>query len=128
VKNSILLVDFTNTLQRAGMQKHAAIRRASAVRLRPIMMTSIAIMCGNLPAAIGLGEGAELRRVLATVVIGGVLTSTLLTLLLVPVAYSLLQSVTAGIGNPASLRRLIRIRRKGRRKLLSRLHQREPVS
>lgn len=98
VKNSILLVDFTNTLQAAGMPRDAAIKRAGAVRLRPIMMTSITIVFGNLPAAMGLGEGAELRRVLATAVIGGVLTSTLLTLLLVPVAYSLLQSSTALVG------------------------------
>jgi HAE1 family hydrophobic/amphiphilic exporter-1 len=93
-KNSILLVDFTNRLYRAGMDKNAAITRAGGVRLRPILMTSIAIMMGNLPAAIGLGEGAELRRGLATIVIGGLITSTLLTLLFVPVAYSLLESAT----------------------------------
>jgi HAE1 family hydrophobic/amphiphilic exporter-1 len=110
VKNSILLVDFTNTLQRAGMARDAAIQRASAVRLRPILMTSITLICGNLPAAIGLGEGAELRRVLATVVIGGVLTSTLLTLVLVPVAYSMLQSATSGLRNLPRLRqRLVHI-------------------
>jgi HAE1 family hydrophobic/amphiphilic exporter-1 len=94
VKNSILLVDFTNKLQAAGMAKEDAIVRGGAVRLRPILMTSLAIMLGSLPAAIGLGEGAELRQVLSTVVIGGVVTSTLLTLLLVPVGYSLLQSLT----------------------------------
>jgi HAE1 family hydrophobic/amphiphilic exporter-1 len=87
-------------------------------------MTSIAIICGNLPAAIGLGEGAELRRVLATVVIGGVLTSTLLTLVLVPVAYSLLQSASARASGLTALRRVLRIRRKGRRRLLTRLHHR----
>jgi HAE1 family hydrophobic/amphiphilic exporter-1 len=93
-KNSILLVDFINRLARSGMEKDQAIIRAGGVRLRPIVMTSIAILMGNLPAAIGLGEGAELRRGLATIVIGGLITSTLLTLLFVPVAYSLLESGT----------------------------------
>jgi HAE1 family hydrophobic/amphiphilic exporter-1 len=93
-KNSILLVDFTNQLWSAGLEKHDAITRASVIRLRPILMTSIAILCGNLPAAIGFGEGAEIRRGLATVVIGGLVTSTLLTLLIVPVAFSLLESTT----------------------------------
>jgi hydrophobic/amphiphilic exporter-1 (mainly G- bacteria), HAE1 family len=93
VKNSILLIDFTNKLQDAKLPKDDALARAGAVRLRPILMTSGAIVLGATPAAIGLGEGAELRRALATVLIGGVLTSTLLTLLLVPVAASLLQSV-----------------------------------
>jgi HAE1 family hydrophobic/amphiphilic exporter-1 len=96
-KNSILLVDFTNRLFAAGLEKHAAITHASVVRLRPILMTSIAILCGNLPAAIGFGEGAEIRRGLAVVVIGGLITSTLLTLLIVPVAYSLLQSALARV-------------------------------
>ncbi len=96
-KNSILLVDFTNRLLEAGLAKHVAITRASVVRLRPILMTSIAILCGNLPAAIGFGEGAEIRRGLAVVVIGGLITSTLLTLLIVPVAYSLLQSALARV-------------------------------
>jgi HAE1 family hydrophobic/amphiphilic exporter-1 len=97
-KNSILLVDFTNRLKRAGLEKNAAIIRAGGVRLRPILMTSIAIMMGNLPAAIGFGEGAELRRGLAVIVIGGLITSTLLTLVFVPVAYSLLESFTSRFG------------------------------
>jgi HAE1 family hydrophobic/amphiphilic exporter-1 len=97
-KNSILLVDFINRLARSGMEKDQAIIRAGGVRLRPIVMTSIAILMGNLPAAIGLGEGAELRRGLATIVIGGLITSTLLTLLFVPVAYSLLESGTRRAG------------------------------
>jgi hydrophobic/amphiphilic exporter-1 (mainly G- bacteria), HAE1 family len=94
VKNSILLVDFTNNLQAVGLAKDEALVRAGMVRLRPILMTSISLIFGALPAAIGLGEGAEQRRGLATVVIGGVLTSTMLTLLLIPVAYSALQSWT----------------------------------
>lgn len=98
-KNSILLVDFTNNLRRAGMEKHTAIERAGAVRLRPILMTTLAIVVGALPTALGIhifsaGEGTEFRRGLAVVLIGGLITSMLLTLLVVPVAYSLLESIT----------------------------------
>jgi len=99
VKNSILLVDFTNQLFRSGMEKNKAIERASAVRLRPILMTSAAIILGSLPAAIGFGEGGGLRRALAVVLIGGMITSTLLTLVVVPVAYSLLESLQRRLGN-----------------------------
>jgi HAE1 family hydrophobic/amphiphilic exporter-1 len=96
VKNSILLVDLTNKLREGGMSKHEALEHAGAVRLRPILMTSIAIIAGALPTAMGLhifseGEGTEFRRGLATVLIGGMATSTLLTLLIVPTAYSLLE-------------------------------------
>ena len=95
VKNSILLVDFANKLRADGVEKHAALVQAGATRLRPILMTSITVIAGNVPAAIGLGDGAELRRGLGTAVIGGMITSTLLTLVLVPAAYSLLDSALA---------------------------------
>jgi HAE1 family hydrophobic/amphiphilic exporter-1 len=94
VKNSILLVDFTNQLRNAGMDSHPAIERAGALRLRPILMTTLSLIAGAIPVAIGLGEGTELRRGLSVVLIGGLITSTLLTLLVVPVAYSLLESFT----------------------------------
>lgn len=94
VKNSILLIDFTNRLREAGIDKHAALERAGAIRLRPILMTSTAIIVGALPVAIGLGEGAEIRRGLSVVLIGGMITSTLLTLLVVPTAYSILIGMT----------------------------------
>ena len=102
VKNSILLVDFTNRLRRSGMSKHAALERAGAVRLRPILMTSIAIIAGAVPTAFGIhlfssGGGSEFRQGLAIVLIGGMLTSTLLTLLVVPTAYSLLDSLTSWV-------------------------------
>ena len=102
VKNSILLVDFTNRLRRAGMEKHAAIALAGAIRLRPILMTTIAIIAGALPVAMGIhiigtGEGGEFRKGLATVLIGGLATSMLLTLLVVPTAYSLMESITARV-------------------------------
>jgi hydrophobic/amphiphilic exporter-1 (mainly G- bacteria), HAE1 family len=99
VKNSILMVDFTNRLISAGMDKNTALGRAGAIRLRPILMTTIALVVGSLPSAIGLGEGAEIRRALSVVVIGGLITSMFLTLLVVPTAYSLLESVTRWVSN-----------------------------
>ncbi|KAB8144510.1 efflux RND transporter permease subunit [Chloroflexia bacterium SDU3-3] len=98
VKNSILLVDVTNQLRKNGMETHEAIKRAGAIRLRPILMTSVAIIGGSVPTALGLhilssGQGGEYRQGLAVVLIGGVLASTLLTLLVVPTAYSLLDSL-----------------------------------
>ena len=99
VKNSILMVDFTNRLIRAGMDKNTALGRAGAIRLRPILMTTIALVVGSLPSAIGLGEGAEIRRALSVVVIGGLITSMFLTLLVVPTAYSLLELVTRWVSN-----------------------------
>ena len=97
-KNSILLIDFTNRLRAAGMEKHPALERAGAVRLRPILMTTLAIVVGSIPVAIGIGEGSEFRRGLSIVLIGGLITSMLLTLLVVPTAYSLLDSITNRIG------------------------------
>ncbi|KAB8142941.1 efflux RND transporter permease subunit [Chloroflexia bacterium SDU3-3] len=98
-KNSILLVDFTNRLRKAGMPKHMAIERSGSVRLRPILMTTLAIVAGSLPTALSIhlfssGQGTEFRRGLAVVLIGGLITSMFLTLLVVPVAYSLLDSIT----------------------------------
>jgi hydrophobic/amphiphilic exporter-1 (mainly G- bacteria), HAE1 family len=103
VKNSILLVDFTNKLRADGLEKSQAIARAGAIRLRPILMTSAAIIAGAVPTALGIhffssGEGSEFRRSLAVVLIGGMLTSTLLTLLVVPTAYSVLDSATSRFG------------------------------
>ena len=100
VKNSILLVDFTNRLRGLGVHKHEALRLAGAIRLRPILMTSAALIAGALPTAFGFhvfgtGEGGEFRRGLACVIIGGMITSTALTLLVVPTVYSLMDSVTS---------------------------------
>ena len=102
-KNSILLIDFTNRLRRAGLDKHEALRVAGSVRLRPILMTTFAIVAGSMPVAFGLhifgtGQGGEFRRGLATVLIGGLLTSMVLTLFVVPAAYSLLESLTSRFG------------------------------
>ncbi len=86
-KNAILLVDFTNHAQREGMSQHEALMNAGQVRLRPILMTTLAMVFGMLPMAIGMGDGGELQAPMGRAVIGGVITSTLLTLVVVPVAY-----------------------------------------
>jgi HAE1 family hydrophobic/amphiphilic exporter-1 len=90
VNNAIILVDYTNQLRRRGKSKLDALRQAGAVRLRPIMMTTATTVLGLLPMAIGLGAGSELRRPMALVVIGGLITSTALTLLIIPAVYSVL--------------------------------------
>jgi len=88
-KNAILLVDYTNTLRAGGMGRREAILTAGPVRLRPILMTTFAIVFGMLPIALGIGEGAETRAPMAIATIGGLLTSLLLTLVVVPVVYDL---------------------------------------
>ena len=90
VNNAIILVDYTNRLRRDGMAKREALKLAGKVRLRPILMTTATTVLGLLPMAIGLGAGAELRSPMALAVIGGLVTSTLLTLLIIPAVYSLL--------------------------------------
>lgn len=89
-KNSILIVDFSNQARARGLPVREALLTACPLRLRPIMMTSLAIMTGALPAALALGPGAELRAPMAVTVIGGTLLSTLLSLFVVPCAYLLL--------------------------------------
>jgi HAE1 family hydrophobic/amphiphilic exporter-1 len=83
-------VDYINVLRRRGHTRDEAIVTAGKVRLRPILMTTATTVLGLLPMALGLGEGAELRSPLAVTVISGLLVSTLLTLVVVPVAYTLL--------------------------------------
>jgi HAE1 family hydrophobic/amphiphilic exporter-1 len=93
-KNGILLVDFTNTLRdRDKMERNAAILKAGPIRLRPILMTTLAMIFGMLPTAFGKGEGSESRSPMAMAVIGGLTTSTLLTLIVVPVVYTLLDDL-----------------------------------
>ncbi len=87
-KNAILLVDFANRGQREGMSREEALLAAGQVRLRPILMTTAAMIFGMLPLAIGLGEGAEQQAPMGRAIIGGVITSTLLTLVVVPVIYT----------------------------------------
>jgi HAE1 family hydrophobic/amphiphilic exporter-1 len=92
-KNAILLVDYTNLLRRNGMSRHEAQLKAGPVRLRPILMTAFSTVAGMIPVAIGLGAGAETRSPMGTAIVGGMLTSTLLTLIVVPVVYSLLDDM-----------------------------------
>jgi HAE1 family hydrophobic/amphiphilic exporter-1 len=91
-KNSILLVDLTNQRRAQGMAVDAALADACPIRMRPVLMTSLTLILALLPAAIGLGAGAETNAPLAIAVIGGMITSTLLTLVVVPAAYSLLEN------------------------------------
>ncbi len=89
VNNAIVLIDYINTLRRTGMEKTAAIIQAGAVRLRPITMTTATTVLGLLPMALGLGEGAEIRTPMALTVIAGLISSTFLTLVVIPTVYSL---------------------------------------
>ena len=88
-KNSILLVDFTNQRREEGMEIHEALLAACPLRLRPILMTSCATIAAAIPSALSIGPGSETTRPMSVVVIGGVLVSTVLTLIVVPCAYSL---------------------------------------
>jgi HAE1 family hydrophobic/amphiphilic exporter-1 len=91
-KNSILLVDLTNQRRSQGMSVDQALADACPIRMRPVLMTSLTLILALAPAAIGLGAGAETNAPLAIAVIGGMVTSTLLTLVVVPAAYSLLEN------------------------------------
>jgi multidrug efflux pump len=94
-KNAILIVEFANQLRHQGMVAGAAIIEASVLRLRPILMTTVATILAALPLALASGAGAAGRRHIGLVVIGGLVVSTLLTLFLVPVCYSLLSRATS---------------------------------
>jgi HAE1 family hydrophobic/amphiphilic exporter-1 len=87
-KNAILLVDFANKARATGLSRHDALIEAGQIRLRPIMMTTLAMIFGMMPTALALGEGGSFRAPMARAVIGGLITSTLLTLIVVPVVYT----------------------------------------
>ena len=91
-KNSILLVDLTNQLRERGASINAALKEACPIRLRPVVMTSLTIILALLPAALGLGAGSETNKPLSVAIIGGMISSTLLTLVVVPAAYSLVMN------------------------------------
>ena len=91
VNNGIVLIDLINQLREQGMATNDAIREAAEARLRPILMTTLTTALGLVPMAIGWGDGSEVRAPMAVTVIGGLASSTLLTLLVVPVVYSLLE-------------------------------------
>jgi HAE1 family hydrophobic/amphiphilic exporter-1 len=90
VKNAIILIDKVNQLREAGVAKREALVEGARSRLRPIMMTTLCTLFGFLPLALAFGEGAEVRSPMAITVIGGLLVSTLLTLVVIPVVYDLL--------------------------------------
>ncbi len=90
-KNALLLMDYANQLRRMGLHRTDAIMKTGLVRLRPILMTTASTVLGMVPIAIGFGIGAELRQPMAVAIIGGLLTSTLLSLVVVPVLYTLLE-------------------------------------
>ena len=89
-KNAILLIDFAKSAEEQGLPRQDAIVEAGRVRLRPILMTTFALIAGMIPVAIGSGEGADFRAPLGRAVIGGVITSTVLTLLVIPTVYDIL--------------------------------------
>jgi hydrophobic/amphiphilic exporter-1 (mainly G- bacteria), HAE1 family len=96
-KNGILLVDFANQQREAGMGRREALLMSGRIRLRPIVMTTVAMIFGMLPLALAIGAGAETRAPMARAVIGGLITSTILTLFVVPVVYTLLDDAAAWI-------------------------------
>jgi hydrophobic/amphiphilic exporter-1 (mainly G- bacteria), HAE1 family len=97
-KNAILLVDYSKVLRGRGLDRTRAVVEAGRTRLRPIIMTTSAMVFGMLPLALGLGSGGEMRAPMARAVIGGLITSTLLTLIVVPVVYTLLDDMSAWVG------------------------------
>jgi len=100
-KNGILIVEFANQLRDAGQPFREALEEAAVVRLRPIIMTGITTAAGSVPLLLSTGAGTETRAVLGTVILYGVLAATLLTLVVVPVAYDLLARRT---GSPKNVR------------------------
>lgn len=104
-KNAILLIDFIKEALEQGKTRHDAIMLAGQTRLRPILMTTAAMVMGMVPLALGIGEGAEQQAPMAHAIIGGVLTSTLLTLIVVPVIYTYLDDLKTGVGKLLSKRK-----------------------
>lgn len=109
-KNAILLIDYTNVQRERGLSRTEALLKAGPTRLRPILMTTFAMIFGMLPVALGSGEGSEMRAPMGQAVIGGLITSTILTLLVVPVVYTLLDDISISRAL-ASVKRIF-IRRK----------------
>ncbi|HSB54501.1 MAG TPA: efflux RND transporter permease subunit, partial [Gemmatimonadales bacterium] len=97
-KNAILLIDFANKARESGSDRRKALIDAGELRLRPIVMTTLAMIFGMLPTALALGAGAEFRAPMAHAVIGGLITSTLLTLVVVPVVYTYLDDFGSWVG------------------------------
>jgi len=92
-KNAILLIDFTTALRGRGLPRNEAVQEAGRIRLRPILMTTFAMIFAMMPTALGIGSGSEMRAPMAIAVIGGLLLSTLLTLVVIPVVYTLIDDL-----------------------------------
>jgi HAE1 family hydrophobic/amphiphilic exporter-1 len=108
VSNAILIVDYTNRIRSEGVEPREAIIRAGRIRLRPILMTFLTTICGLIPMAFGLGEGAEANSSLAIAVIGGLSVSTFLTLVFVPALYMIVESRRAARRLKDSSEQLVR--------------------
>ncbi|MBW7929360.1 MAG: efflux RND transporter permease subunit, partial [Fimbriimonadaceae bacterium] len=93
-KNAILLVDYANTLRSRGKNRHDALVEAGPTRLRPIMMTTLAVILGMLPVAMAIGRGSEFRETIGITIIGGILLSTVLTLLIIPCSYTIFDDLS----------------------------------
>jgi HAE1 family hydrophobic/amphiphilic exporter-1 len=108
MKNGILLVDYTNTVRRRGLSARDAVLEAGPVRLRPVLMTAVSTVFGMIPLAYGTGDGSEWRQPMGVVSIGGLVASTFLTLLIVPIVYTLfddaLHAVKRRVGSVAAAR------------------------
>lgn len=96
VNNAIVMVDYINQIRRQGRPRHDAIREAAGIRLRPVLMTALTTILAMVPLALGIGQGAEIQVPLATTVMGGLITGTLLTLVVLPVLYSLIDDLFGG--------------------------------
>jgi hydrophobic/amphiphilic exporter-1 (mainly G- bacteria), HAE1 family len=97
-KNAILLIDFAKWSEESGMERREALIQAGRVRLRPILMTTLALIAGMIPVALGQGEGGDFRAPMGIAIIGGVITSTLLTLLVIPTVYETLADARDWLG------------------------------
>ncbi len=104
-KNAILLVDYTNTLRARGRSRHDALVEAGPIRLRPIMMTTLALILGMLPVALAIGRGSEFRETIGIIIIGGISLSTVLTLVVIPCSYTILDDASIALGKLLSRNR-----------------------
>jgi HAE1 family hydrophobic/amphiphilic exporter-1 len=97
-KNAILVVDYANTLRHRGRTRHDALVEAGPTRLRPILMTTLALILGMLPIAFAIGRGSEFRQTIGIIIIGGISLSTFLTLFVIPCSYVIFDDISLAIG------------------------------
>ena len=102
-KNGILLVDYANQLRETGKDISEALIEAGNVRLRPILMTTAAMIFGMMPIALGIGAGAELRQSMGVVLVGGLITSTLLTLVVIPAVYLMVDKMKKNLRDKGNI-------------------------